>query len=114
MISKTPVVVRLHESTINAENMTLYWGENRAVFEGNVRTHIEREPDAAAVGRPGTGTVTGSGEATIGFTRIRMARGRQVNGARRLKVALGAACALVALLALSCPVRAGANAHRRL
>jgi lipopolysaccharide export system protein LptC len=46
MISKTPVVVRLHESTINAENMTLYWGENRAVFEGNVRTHIEREPDA--------------------------------------------------------------------
>ena len=32
MISKTPVVVRLHESTINAETMTLYWGENRADF----------------------------------------------------------------------------------
>lgn len=47
MISQTPVTVRLHESTINAENMTLYWGENRAVFEGNVRTHIEREADAA-------------------------------------------------------------------
>ena len=44
MISNTPVVVRLHESTIHAENMTLYWGESRAVFEGNVRTHIEREP----------------------------------------------------------------------
>lgn len=46
MVSKTPVIVRLHESTIHAENMTLYWGENRAIFEGNVRTHIEREPDA--------------------------------------------------------------------
>ncbi|MFY9642932.1 MAG: LPS export ABC transporter periplasmic protein LptC [Rhodomicrobium sp.] len=59
MISKTPVVVRLHESTINAENMTLYWGENRAIFEGNVRTHIEREPETAAQGEaarqvPGT------------------------------------------------------------
>jgi lipopolysaccharide export system protein LptC len=68
MTSKTPVIVRLHESTINAETMTLHWGENRAVFEGNVRTHIEREPDAVAAGQPEIGTVTDSGEATTGFT----------------------------------------------
>jgi lipopolysaccharide export system protein LptC len=68
MISKTPVIVRLHESTINAETMTLHWGENRAVFEGNVRAHIEREPDAAAAGQPEMGSVTVGGEAPIGFT----------------------------------------------
>jgi lipopolysaccharide export system protein LptC len=44
LISKTPVTVRLHESTIEADGMTLYWGEQRAVFEGNVRTHVERQP----------------------------------------------------------------------
>ncbi len=63
MISKTPVVVRLHESTINAENMTLYWGESRAIFEGNVRTHIDREPETAAPEQPlreGPGTAGGS------------------------------------------------------
>ncbi len=43
VISKTPVIVRLHESKIEAETMTLYSGEQRAVFEGNVRTHIERQ-----------------------------------------------------------------------
>jgi hypothetical protein len=48
--------------------MTLHWGENRAIFEGNVRTHIEREPDAAAARQPEIETVTGSGEATAGFT----------------------------------------------
>jgi lipopolysaccharide export system protein LptC len=41
--SKTPVVVRQNESTIHAEAMTLWWGENRVVFEGNVRTHIEQQ-----------------------------------------------------------------------
>jgi lipopolysaccharide export system protein LptC len=55
MLSKTPVVVRLHESTINAESMTLYWSENRAVFEGNVRTHIERKPEAASAGQTAAG-----------------------------------------------------------
>lgn len=44
VISKTPVVVRLRESTIHSDNMTLHWGEQRAIFEGNVRTHIERQP----------------------------------------------------------------------
>jgi lipopolysaccharide export system protein LptC len=52
MISKTPVVVRLHESTIHAENMTLHWGESRAIFEGNVRTHIETEPASAGQQEP--------------------------------------------------------------
>ena len=103
MISNTPVIVRLHESTINAQTMTLHWGESRAVFEGNVRTHIEREPDAAAAGQPDMGTVTVGGEATTAFTINLMARGRQLNGARRRRVASGAAGALVALLALACP-----------
>jgi lipopolysaccharide export system protein LptC len=48
VISKTPVVVYMHDSTINADAMTLHWGESRAVFEGNVRTHLERTPPAAS------------------------------------------------------------------
>jgi lipopolysaccharide export system protein LptC len=52
MVSNTPVTVRLHESTINAESMTLYWNESRAIFEGNVRTHIVREPEPAPAGQP--------------------------------------------------------------
>ncbi len=48
VISKTPVIVRLHESTIHADGMTMYWGEQRAIFEGNVRTHLERRPEEAA------------------------------------------------------------------
>ena len=50
--SKTPVTVRLHESTINADAMTLHWGGQNAVFEGNVRTHIERQPAEAPPGEP--------------------------------------------------------------
>ncbi|MGO9485502.1 MAG: LPS export ABC transporter periplasmic protein LptC [Rhodomicrobium sp.] len=68
LISKTPVVVRLHESTINAETMTLYWGENRAIFVGNVRTHIEREPATAAPVQPANGAGAVRGDVTIGFT----------------------------------------------
>ncbi len=45
LVSKTPVTVRLHESTINADKMTLYWNEQRAIFEGQVRTHIERQAE---------------------------------------------------------------------
>jgi lipopolysaccharide export system protein LptC len=48
VISKTPVLVRLHESTIESEGMTLFWNEQRAIFEGNVRTHIERQADDGA------------------------------------------------------------------
>jgi lipopolysaccharide export system protein LptA len=50
LVSKTPVTVRLLESTILAETMTLHWGEQRAIFEGNVRTHIERAAQAGASG----------------------------------------------------------------
>jgi lipopolysaccharide export system protein LptC len=48
MVSKTPVTVRLHESTINADNMSLWWSDQRAVFEGKVRTHIERQQEVPA------------------------------------------------------------------
>ncbi|MBT3069966.1 LPS export ABC transporter periplasmic protein LptC [Rhodomicrobium sp. Az07] len=51
-VSNTPVVVRLHESTIHADGVTLYWGESRAIFEGNVRTHVVRQEPAAAEVRP--------------------------------------------------------------
>ena len=67
MVSKTPVIVRLHESTINAEHMTLYWNEGRAIFEGKVRTHIVREPEAAPSERPADGT--GSGSAGVADNR---------------------------------------------
>ena len=68
-ISKTPVVVRLHESTIYADSMTMYWAESRAIFEGHVRTHLEREAGALASGsaavqgpemRAGSGAGAGS------------------------------------------------------
>jgi len=51
-VSNTPVVVRLHESTIHADSMTLRWGEQFAVFEGNVRTHIERQTPAEGESAP--------------------------------------------------------------
>ncbi len=54
VISKAPVIVRLHESTIHAESMTLFWGEQRAIFEGNVRTHVERKPEDAGPERSET------------------------------------------------------------
>ncbi|HZV21519.1 MAG TPA: LPS export ABC transporter periplasmic protein LptC [Hyphomicrobiales bacterium] len=55
--SRTPVVVRLQESTIHADSMILYWGEQRAVFEGHVRTHVERQPASETAGHaePGSG-----------------------------------------------------------
>lgn len=46
VVSQTPVEVRLHESTILADTMTMYWGEQRAIFEGRVHTHIERQENA--------------------------------------------------------------------
>ncbi len=66
VISKTPVVVRLHESTIHAESVTLYWAESRAIFEGHVRTHFERQLDvvpssSTAVQEPGGRAGSGAG-----------------------------------------------------
>jgi lipopolysaccharide export system protein LptC len=46
--AKTPVIVQLYESTINADTMVLKWSEQRTIFEGNVKTHIERQPETAA------------------------------------------------------------------
>ncbi len=71
MISKTPVAVRLHESTINAEGMTLYWSESRAIFEGNVRTHIEREPATASAGQSAAGEAAASARAVGSFSGLR-------------------------------------------
>jgi lipopolysaccharide export system protein LptC len=48
VISKTPVTVRLHESTILADTMTLWWSDQRAIFEGHVRTHVERQQQEIA------------------------------------------------------------------
>lgn len=48
VVSNTPVTVRLHESTIKADSMTLNWGDQRAIFAGNVRTHLERQPATPA------------------------------------------------------------------
>ncbi len=53
VVSKTPVIVRLHESTILSDTMTLWWNEQRAVFEGHVRTHIDRQQATDAPSSPG-------------------------------------------------------------
>jgi lipopolysaccharide export system protein LptC len=66
MVSKTPVTVRLQESTIHAQNMTLYWNESRAVFEGGVRTHIVRVPDQTPAEKPASGTDTQIVDVTLG------------------------------------------------
>jgi lipopolysaccharide export system protein LptC len=56
VVSKTPVIVRLHESTINADTMTLWQSDQRAIFEGHVRTHLEKhqETDEAPQALKGT------------------------------------------------------------
>jgi lipopolysaccharide export system protein LptC len=44
VISNTPVTVRLHDSKIDAQTMVLFTAEQRAIFEGNVKVHLERTP----------------------------------------------------------------------
>jgi lipopolysaccharide export system protein LptC len=61
LVSKTPVAVRLLESTIHAETMTLHWDEQRAIFEGNVRTHIERSEQPASSEGAATPSATAAG-----------------------------------------------------
>jgi lipopolysaccharide export system protein LptC len=68
MVSKTPVTVRLQESTIHAQNMTLYWNESRAIFQGNVRTHIVREPEQTPAEQPASGTDAQIVDVTLGAT----------------------------------------------
>lgn len=47
LISRDPVDLAYHGTTIKAQSMTLYSGEGRAVFEGNVKVHLERKPKGA-------------------------------------------------------------------
>ncbi len=44
LVSTDPVALAFRNTTINAEGMTFYSGEKRAIFTGNVRVHLEREP----------------------------------------------------------------------
>ena len=47
LISKDPVDLAFHNSTIKAQSMTYYSSEGRAVFEGSVRVHLERKVEGA-------------------------------------------------------------------
>lgn len=44
VVSETPVEVRLHDSTINSDRLTLFTVDARAVFEGRVKVHLKRQP----------------------------------------------------------------------
>jgi lipopolysaccharide export system protein LptC len=47
LISNDPVDLAYHGTTIKAQSMTLYTSEGRAIFEGNVKVHLERQPKGA-------------------------------------------------------------------
>jgi lipopolysaccharide export system protein LptC len=47
LVSHDPVDLSLHGTNIQAQNMTLYSSEGRAVFEGNVKVHMERQAKGA-------------------------------------------------------------------
>ncbi len=104
VVSKTPVIVRLHESTIHAEAMTLHWGDQQIVFEGNVRTHLERQPAGADAGkpfaaeRPASEWRPATGGAAIVWRENQVTFWRRAD--RRQKIGLGAA----AILALAMPL----------
>lgn len=44
LISQDPVDLAFHGSTIKAKTMTLFSSESRAIFEGDVKVHLERKP----------------------------------------------------------------------
>lgn len=44
LVSADPVAFRYHDSTINAQSMTIYTNEQRVVFTGGVQVHLERQP----------------------------------------------------------------------
>ncbi len=48
IISKDPVDLAFHNSTIKAQTMTLYSSELRAIFEGRVKVHLEKAPEGGA------------------------------------------------------------------
>lgn len=45
LISSDPVEFSFHSSTIQADSMTLFSGEKRAIFKGRVKAHLERAPE---------------------------------------------------------------------
>jgi lipopolysaccharide export system protein LptC len=47
-ISNDPVEVRMDDSTIFSDRLTLYTGDAKAIFEGNVRAHLQRRTPAKA------------------------------------------------------------------
>lgn len=49
LVSNDPVDLSFHGTTIQAQKMTLYSSEGRAVFEGNVKVHME--PKAKGAGK---------------------------------------------------------------
>ena len=44
LVTTDPVDLAFHSTTIKAEGMTFYSSEKRAIFTGNVRVHLKREP----------------------------------------------------------------------
>jgi len=46
LISTDPVDLAFHNSTIKAQSMIYYSAESRAIFEGGVKVHLERKPEA--------------------------------------------------------------------
>jgi lipopolysaccharide export system protein LptC len=48
IVSKDPVDLAFHNSTIKADTMTLYSSESRAIFEGRVKVHLEKAPEGGA------------------------------------------------------------------
>lgn len=45
LISTDPVDLSFHENSIKAESMTLFSSERRAIFQGNVKVHLQRTPE---------------------------------------------------------------------
>jgi lipopolysaccharide export system protein LptC len=51
LISHDPVDLAFHGTTIKAQSMTLYSGEGRAIFEGDVKVHLEPKRRAGKDGQ---------------------------------------------------------------
>lgn len=45
LVSNEPVELTFHSSTINAQSMTFYSAENRVIFKGKVKVHLERSKE---------------------------------------------------------------------
>jgi lipopolysaccharide export system protein LptC len=47
VISKDPVDLAFRQNTVKADGVTLYSNESRAIFEGHVKVHLERNQEAS-------------------------------------------------------------------